>query len=216
MGLLLNFLNFTRLSLTVLLRNCREHVSALRQGMQDDLLKRTPSALPAWKGQEAEIRRSLGSKGLMPLMCLPGRTFLGLQQTQRNMTCIDLALLQFLGVDGARNLTKCSQTTAEAMVAELFVDVSQNPCRKAFTNPSNKVSKCLTTSSSLYSCGKDRVVLPLELLFFQGHNADLQIPADMKQDALKELAGEGICLPCLATLVVALVGSGLLTYDRVP
>lgn len=164
--------------------------------------------LPAWAQQDLKIRSSISAPRNLKPWTFAQRRFTGINATVRAKACIDLAVLQYLGVENAsRSMKDLDQQTE--LVSDLFVDISQNPCRKAFSNQEG-CAKCLTTATVLYSCKKDRIVLPLELLMFQGHTKELKIPAEMSPDAVKCLAGEGIALPYLATLIVAMVGTGLL------
>ena len=141
---------------------------------------------------------------LKPWTTLPDRRFTGMMMTPRVRCCLDLALLQYLGPAGA---TRIQATGDTSPVEELFVDTSQNPIRKAFTNSEN-ITKCLTTATTLYSFGRDRQVLGKELLVMQGHTKDVVIPASMKPDAVRDLAGEGICLPCLGLLIAGMMVTG--------
>ena len=59
----------------------------------------------------------------------------------------------------------------------------------------------MTTSSVIYSHGLDRIVLPIEMLLWQGHQLDVVVPGTMSQRSLRSLAGEGMTLPCLASIV---------------
>ena len=121
---------------------------------------------------------------------------------------LDLATVGYVDAADLRRLSSLPQDARRrelsGLCQQLFTDTSQNPARKAYTCKKTDCMKCLTTSSCLYSHGRDRVVLALEHLLFQGHSLDVVIPRDMRQSSLKSLAGEGIALPCLATLVYAL------------
>ena len=69
----------------------------------------------------------------------------------------------------------------------------------------------LHTATQLFSFANQRVVLPVELMLLQGHSMDIQIPHEMRPSTLHDLAGEGICLPCLAVIVLALL---MTTFSR--
>ena len=134
------------------------------------------------------------------------RRLTGVPGFDRAREVLDLAVLQHVGYPLCANLS--TQELDEAC-ADLFTDLSQNPARKAFSNQAG-VSKCLTSSSVLYTHARDRVVLPLEMMFFQGHTQELKVPRDFSQKALKDLAGQGICLPCLGLIVYCLLSTGSL------
>ena len=86
------------------------------------------------------------------------------------------------------------------LLKNVFCDVSQNPKRSSFTN-SRGVTGCLATSTALYSFGHDRIVLPVELAMFQGHRRGFQYPSSISSNQIRDLAGEGMCLPCLGTII---------------
>ncbi len=135
------------------------------------------------------------------------RSMTGLSKTSRAWECIDLAFLQYLGPEKALDQS-ISLEEISSSVKELFVDVSQNPSRRSFTNASSDVTKCLTTSSLLYSYCREGAVLPLEHLLMQGHRTDVSIPETMTQSALSALAGEGFCLPCAGLVIFSLLATG--------
>ncbi|CAE7038707.1 unnamed protein product [Symbiodinium sp. CCMP2592] len=157
-----------------------------------------------WQTQSRKLRVAAGKPGLAvtakPWTSLPDIKLDGISHNARVKEVLDLAVLQYLGRTGCSD---GSEGGVRKKCQDLYTDVSQNPNRKSFTAASGS-SRCLTTSSTIYSHGRDRVVLPLEMLFFQGHTVDVKIPDGMKQRSLRSLAGEGICLPCLATLLFAL------------
>lgn len=132
--------------------------------------------------------------------------YVGLSKTERHMAILNCVALHFLG--GASKAEEVlSRPSAKAEVvtclADVVVDVSQNPCRRAFSNKDGN-AKCLTTSSILYSFGKDRVLVAFEKMLLQGHSLALKIPSQMNNRSLQELAGQGISLPTLGLIMVAL------------
>ena len=60
--------------------------------------------------------------------------------------------------------SQISKTRAEtlAAISTTVVDVSQNPCRRSYTNDNN-MNHCLCTSSIPIHLGQKRVVLPVEM-----------------------------------------------------
>lgn len=99
------------------------------------------------------------------------------------------------------------------IMQNVYADVSQNPVRSPWTG-SQGITHCLTTSSLLYTFARQRVVLPIELMYFQGHSREIRIPPGMLQASLRDLAGEGMCLPCLGTLIYSLFVTQLLPADN--
>ena len=124
---------------------------------------------------------------------------LGLHLTKRVEAILDTVAAQHLGL---QNLD-LPFGRKKNMLRDVFCDISQNPKFKAFSNSSG-VAPCLATSSTLYSFGGDRMVLPVESLYFQGHSRGIKIPTAMKSSDIKQLAGEGMALPCIGSVIWAL------------
>ena len=91
----------------------------------------------------------------------------------------------------------------EAAMKGIILDVSQSHGRRCFTQ--DGIHKCLTTSSSLYAYHPDRMITPLETLWFQGYPRTLKMPATLSGGDIKEFVGEGVCLPCMATVIWAVI-----------
>ena len=121
---------------------------------------------------------------------------------------------------------KCK--TAEdirSYIGNIIVDVSQNPARRCFT-PSKGIHHCLCTSSQLVHLGLMRVLLPCEYFFLQGHSeSSIRFPnpavftsstgvSPPSNRQLRTLAGEGMCLPCLGTIVWCLHLTGAFDVNQ--
>ena len=138
---------------------------------------------------------------------MPGRKYAGISPTSRVLNILDCVVIEKMG--GAENAEillsrpKASQSILAA-VEDIYVDVSQNPCRRSFTG-SEGISKCIHTASCLYSYKRDGIILPFELMLLQGHALDLKIPDSMRQKQLHDLASMGISLPCLGMIIVSLM-----------
>jgi hypothetical protein len=91
----------------------------------------------------------------------------------------------------------------EMAMAGVILDISQSHERKTMTNQAGQ-APCLTTSSTLYHFGRPGMVLPFEHLLFQGHRRTVVIPSCMSQGDIRDLAGEGIALPCLGLILWSL------------
>ena len=85
---------------------------------------------------------------------------------------------------------------------EAFLDWSQNPCRRAFSDRCGML-RCLCSSTTLYSYQEDRALFPIEYLRLQGWGFETKIPESC-HGKVREMAGQGIALPCLGTVVWAL------------
>ena len=85
---------------------------------------------------------------------------------------------------------------------DVLVDFSQSHSRRPYSNTEG-TAHCLTTSSQLYSFRLDRCLLAVEHLLLQGYPVNTVVPEGFNDRELRALAGEGIALPCLATLVWA-------------
>lgn len=131
--------------------------------------------------------------------------YAGMKMTPRISELLDLATI--CCVEDSASIQGDTDSIRSGM-KNVFVDVSQNPIRLPWTNPGSQVTKCLTTGSQLYSFELDRAVVPLEMFFFQGHGSATRISEKTSQSQLRALAGEGICIPCIATLIHALEISG--------
>lgn len=116
--------------------------------------------------------------------------------TSRVETILNLVAVQHLGL---QNLD-AEFTTKKKLLRDVFCDVSQNPKFGAFTGSSGN-APCLATSTRMFSFGEDRWVLPIELLYWQGHSRGIRIPEGMKSNEIRDLAGEGMCLPCFGTVL---------------
>lgn len=140
------------------------------------------------------------------------RKYEGIRATSRVLAILDLVTIEVLG--GAQRTFEIMQRfNGEKVIAhemqEILVDISQNPVRRAFSNQ-DKIAKCMTTSSLIYSFKLDRIILPFEQMLIQGHPPSFQIPGSVAQKAIQDLAGMGICLPCLGLIVVSMqVSTGL-------
>ena len=142
---------------------------------------------------------------IRPWTSLPGLEWRGLNPTERVKAILDAVACEKLP---ARKL-RASLAEKRELLKHVYVDVSQNPVRRCFTN-ADGMSPCLTTGTKLYSFYRQGVLLPIELLLLQGHRRGLRVPEDVPQGSLKELAGEGFFLPCMATVLWSLHVAGCL------
>lgn len=150
---------------------------------------------------------------LCPWTEMPGVEYTGLTNlTPRIASLLDLGAIATLGSgkSAANAVAEARKTNdwgkIQHSMKDIYIDVSQNPVRQPWTNKDG-VTKCLTTSSMLYSYGLQRMLLPVELLFLQGHRRNVTIPTRMAPRSVSLLAGEGIFLPSLGLLVQALVSA---------
>ena len=135
----------------------------------------------------------------------------GLSPTARVKEILDLAVIARLGAAECLRILKLPPARAVASISErlsdVYVDISQNPNRRCWTGRDG-TSKCRTTSSRIYSYRRQGLVLPLEQLYWQGHSRSVKIPHDTPQSSIRDLSGEGICLPALGSIIVSLLLSG--------
>lgn len=184
----------------------------------DEEMKANTMCWAKWQVQIQDWRVQLGCLGmwevLRPWTSLPNRKYLGIKPGPRILAILGLVTIEILG--GAESTAKLLSEHPSVYVPKIvtamegiIVDVSQNPIRRAFTN--NKgISKCMTTSSQLYSYKRDGLILPREQLYFQGHSRALKFPPKMSQKSIHDLAGVGISLPCLGMIFSSmLVTTGL-------
>ena len=61
------------------------------------------------------------------------------------------------------------------------------------------------------------MILPAEMMLLQGWSSEsLVIPDGMTNKSMRVLAGNGMCLPCLGTVIWSLLLSGCLGSDSDP
>lgn len=128
----------------------------------------------------------------------------GLSTSTENMSdrvkgMIDAAVWAKIGV---ADVQTHSFTQLRRCLEHTYIDVSQNPIRRPFTN-SEGITGTLTTSSQYFSYGRNNFVLPYEHLLWHGHSRSLKIAPDVTGTQLKALAGEGMSLPCLGSVLWA-------------
>ena len=125
----------------------------------------------------------------------------GLPQCERVLDLLDLVVAQ--KISDLQLSGRMSFKALQEKLADVYVDVSQGHVRRPFT-PQKGPSHCLTTSSAVYSFARDAMVLPLEMLMWHGHKSSVTLPPNMSQKSLAKLAGEGMALPSLGTVIWAL------------
>ena len=155
----------------------------------------------AWQHQASLWRQKLGVPKKLSLWTQnPDFVGQGLPQTERVRELVNLAAMQAVGGTlQTISQAKSDRKFLKKQVANLVLDVSQNPERHAFTKQGK--FPCLTTSSSLYWYARDGMLVPLEHMLLQGHRRTLTIPKSMTPKSLRHLAGEGMSLPCLGLIV---------------
>lgn len=144
-----------------------------------------------------------------PWTMLTDHKYAGINMSPRTMAILDCVTMQTLG--GFQKTQQMLQHRdrvhrIQNVMASIVCDLSQNPVRRAFSQSSG-LAKCQTTSSILYSYGKDRLITAYEQLLLQGHSRSMKLTPDMKQSDVSDLAGMGISLPCLGLCVVAMLCS---------
>lgn len=122
----------------------------------------------------------------------------GIPITDRVRGLLDAVVWQKLGKAAGTMSFKQKQL----LLKDTYVDISQNPVRRPYTNAQG-ILGTMTTSSVYYSFDRDGVVLPYEMLLWHGHSRLLRVPPETKGRALKALAGEGMSAPCLGSVLWA-------------
>ena len=125
-----------------------------------------------------------------------GQSTLSREATERVQSLVDCVVWAKLGLR-SRSMSWSEKTEA---LKHSYVDTSQNHCRRPYTNTQG-VTGTLTTSSHIYSFGRDSFILPKELLLWHGHSRAINIPDHVKASQLKALAGEGMSLPCIGSVL---------------
>lgn len=132
------------------------------------------------------------------------RRYRGINANERVKAILDCVALQVLG--GPVKISLMTASEVSKGLQDTFVDVSQNPSRRAFTNAKGEI-KCLHTNTQLYSFDRDGIVLPFEHMLLQGHSQCLMVPTCMSGKDLQDLAGMGICLPCIGLVLVSMMAT---------
>ena len=104
----------------------------------------------------------------------------------------------------ADEISQLPPSAKQTALQDVYVDVSQNPKfgpMASVASGAADILGCLCTSTCLYSYGRDRALLPIEHMYLQGHRRGFSIPDRMPSNRLRQLAGEGMSLPCLATVI---------------
>lgn len=151
-----------------------------------------------WHKESLSERNSLNvSPGYSPWTSRATFKGLGLPLTDRIKDIIDIFVI--------RMMKEKQKTVAELEpdLVDCFIDVSQSHGRHCHSR--DGMNKCLCTSSMLYSYGKDRLVLPVESLYMQGYPVTLQVPRHVTASQLRDFSGEGMCLPCIASVIWSLM-----------
>jgi hypothetical protein len=155
--------------------------------------------LSSWRAESAAWRDKLGVSPKHSLWTQqPGFKGQGLSKTERNLDILDCVTAQF-----CKDLPKKTLGPVLAAMENVIVDVSQSHGRKTFTNK-DSCNQALTTSTELYSFAKDRVVIPQECMYLHGHSLATVFPHSMTQTDIKVLAGEGMALASVGTILWAL------------
>ena len=126
----------------------------------------------------------------------------GMPRTERVKAIIEMVAVMKFQEMGYNLYTVQSMPFSQKreLLRDVYCDVSQNPQHKNCTNSAG-ISGCLATSTVLYSYRLDRIVLPVELAMIQGHRRGFQFPECVSSNQIRDLAGEGMALPCLGTIV---------------
>lgn len=163
-----------------------------------NVLDDNASLAPNWLVQATALRSKLNvPKDFKPWTSHSHFKGVGLSQTKRNLEMVDLGFIQ--ACHSAKRSYSVAAAKREGLFDGLVVDVSQNPCRSPWTTQSGH-AHTLTTSTLLYSYKMDRMLQPIEYLLLQGYQGTVNLEG-LKADSIRKMAGEGVALPCLATIL---------------
>ena len=169
----------------------------------DKLLPEINDRGAAWKMQSARWREELEvtpdyhpytsnmdfSRSGLPCKC-------GGRPTKRILDLIDCAAMS-VAKKAKKRLGDCKQE-----LDRTILDVSQSHGRRPFNTGDVRT---LTTSSKLFSFGQRRTLVEKEHFLLMGFDDQLVLPKAISASNLRALAGEGMALPCLATVVIAVL-----------
>lgn len=147
-----------------------------------------------WEKDSLVLRDRAGvSPGFKPWTARPEFEARGIKLTERIRDLMDCTVIERAVANGL-TMSDCVKS-----MSDCFLDYSQSHSRRCYTV--GGINKCLTTSSTLYSYGADRAVLPVETLRFHGYPTTLNLPHGITAAEIKEFSGEAMCLPCLACVL---------------
>ena len=153
---------------------------------------------PQWEQQSSKWRSELGvSPQFAPWTRRPEFQGLGVSGQKRVLDLLDCS---WVHAYKRAKLNSSHAATRSGLADGLIVDTSQNHVRKPLSSADGFL-RTLLTSSDLYHFGEDRAVLPVEHLFLQGYGEEVVVPKGSTPNDVRTLAGEAICLPCLATVL---------------
>lgn len=154
--------------------------------------------LAQWEHQSARWRSDLGiSPAFKPWTGRADFQGLGVSRQKRTLDLVDCAWVQAY----KRAKITSSEAAIQANVQRsLLVDTSQNHVRKPLSSADGFLGTLLT-SSDLYHYGEDRSLLPVEHLLLQGYDPEIVVPDGVSPSDVRAMAGEAVCLPCLATVL---------------
>ena len=123
--------------------------------------------------------------------------------TDRVKDLIDLTVAQRLKVAGKLHQPISGQEMKDLMKG-VWLDVSQSHSRRVTTSVA-KLQRTVTTSSIIYDFERDSVLLSTEHFKIQGHTVECyKFPEGMSARKIKSLAGEGMALPSVGSVIWAL------------
>jgi hypothetical protein len=119
------------------------------------------------------------------------------------------------GLTNARAMDLCEIAWAARTVEELasptfYIDISQSADRK----PWGTHIRCLTSSSCIVDMHKKRILSPVHHLLLQGHPKEAAVEI-LTPNMQTKLAGQGMFLPSLATILLPLLVQSRAPWARV-
>ncbi|CAE7693615.1 unnamed protein product [Symbiodinium sp. CCMP2592] len=151
-----------------------------------------------WQVQIAEWQNRLGiSDSVDVLRKVKNLKLCGLQKNKRIMAILNLSVLQKLKPGQRRSAV--SVASIRKACKTLIVNVSQNPNRGNLITPDSGFNHTLCSSTLQIHLGLRRLITAREMMFQHGHPRDMVIPTDMSVHSLRQLAGQGMALPSVAT-----------------
>ncbi|CAE7260889.1 unnamed protein product [Symbiodinium sp. CCMP2592] len=142
----------------------------------------------AWRDR-LEVSRNYG-----PWTQSPHTQLQGLPKSDRVKDLVDLVALE-----KTRGTKRSWQQMQNALHGH-FVDVSQSHQRCKCSNTGGFMPT-MTTGSIYYSYEADMVLCAREHMMLQGHDNTFRVPVGMAPRQLRSMAGNGMSLPSLATMI---------------
>ena len=154
-----------------------------------------------WKADSHAFRKAHGiALGYRPWTSRRGFRGNGLPDTDRVKDLLDCYVALELKKAESKAEMDCETVDVESIMQDKYMDVSQSLNRHAHTNAVG-CNHAFTTGSQLYDFNRDCILTGREMLALRGQSRDFIIIEGCSDSVVRELAGEGMSIPCLSAVI---------------